>query len=1130
MNISDTPKTLRKKAVDIVKKKNMFRDYGHVRHPRRVVKIFKRVKPRTLYEEKKNEKTTYKDGYGTVYIESKDEVLNLKSAADFKNRFENKWIKFGFINTDEWYIYDPNSLNNGTKDEREKQKTDFGAIGFIPVNKKLVEYNEEIKKSEDALWEIILLNDDLLNCNFGFNYDQPATSISLTISNDKGKNRERFGSGNVIKVYMWYDKMDDEKIGGVTLSSAIEQWALNTDPTQEDELLKRVIAPYHELEKTKDDKSDVDIYRVNLMFTGIIDDIEYDYSKDGGNKMSLKGRSLGAVLTAARIYKSYPLPGRLIMAHEEVIYDMVVQQTGLPVAHLILEKVDWMIGGVVPKNKRNTGSVIGMKDLMNAENNGENAGAADLNDVTREDIENQANNLYISEVKNALLKNDIELLSKIDIKGIVQLNENGIAELTNKVGPFTANDPALSGETYNLSKEKNVSLLDMENKGATAPIWIYSDGKTGKNYNAGYPDTDLKTLMENLSKLNRKLPVELKPKGPNGEEIWAEYGIRTPDPEKRADGTAVLPVRLFFIDGWNAVKFVMQERAITTSAARNTKIKSILALNDPKMPWGTALAEDKYQIVPAEDVKHKVRGYDENKVIIYTAPVQGNMKDSTGKPTGHFDVIQFMVDLNVVSKIPDPNDPNKVDKERSEVIVLQAPDSQTEGKTTQKKQKSGEIRLIEEALNKGCITYQDALLRTKLFYERVRQLTRAYYDYTNHYTPLACYPNRDSILTPQAPNSVAAYAIDFPVVYPGQKIVLPPDIVNAPRRWTVEATFKKVNEQYIADLKTDIVKLYDVPQDQQSLTGADAFSVIFPNGSDATDEIDNRAIQNLSKPNESIDLNGKFSFVYKNGTTPPSQVKFSFVVIEDAVLLRQMKQEGNDLVFEGENVFEAVKKITDKYFDIIQYVDEFGFYNVRPRGSNSLIFQRDRFTLYAGGDSYPKYIQGKVSENSSQTINRVVIMGTSQGNSELVVVMVEDKVSVREHGVKQEFIKLNQINDVIEAIKQAKSRLLTHRQRLKKVEIVCEPMFGLRPGHIIDIFDIASGLSGSYLVDRIGINYTKNGGATQTFEGYSVGDTYQTDDLEGKAAYYSKGDGDVLKLRKQFTEEELKNEQSKVQR
>jgi hypothetical protein len=151
-------------------------------------------------------------------------------------------------------------------------------------------------------------------------------------------------------------------------------------------------------------------------------------------------------------------------------------------------------------------------------------------------------------------------------------------------------------------------------------------------------------------------------------------------------------------------------------------------------------------------------------------------------------------------------------------------------------------------------------------------------------------------------------------------------------------------------------------------------------------------------------------------------------------------------------------------------------------------------------------------------------MGISPGNSEFMVVTIDDKESIAKYGVKRDFQKISKIDDIIEAVKRAKSTLISNRMKIREVEINCEPMFDLRPGHIIHVKDAASSMGGSFIVDTIGINYSKNGGAIQVIKAFTLGaNLLDTSQLEGQVAYYSKEPGkDSLKPARQLTESELR--------
>jgi hypothetical protein len=1075
---------------------------GNVRHPRRLIKIYREIFYRELSVPLDKAKTTATSGPRTVYMATKEDVMAVGDEEERKKRFQDKWIHFAFLKGDDqqWYVYDPASDNlKGKKDTDQIDK--FGMYGFAKVDQKLIDENEGIKESagdkdrQSFGYRVDVIDTDLLSCTFGYNYDQAAMQINIMLSNYKGKNRGVYHSGDVVKVYMWYDKPDKPDF-----TDKVEKWGKNTNIENEDTYLFSVRQKHYDKGVTEDGKSSykptpaTGIYNngVVLMFSGKIDDVSYDYSKQGGSKISLKGRSFGSKLTDVRIYRSYPNGGRLTMSHEEVIYDIISSQVGLPLGHLILGRTDWAIGSIPPEGKRKPGTILKFKELKNTK------GAEDLDDINRRELEAGANNQYETEVQQgAKAQTPLETepgkknwIEEIGIEGLVQLNDDFAQEVM-RVDSIKSDKPENKGAPFDPKGIRSITEAELESGANATPLWIYKDGKTGKNYNANFGNNvALRTILINLNKLKRKFPVELMP------EHWSEYGIRVPQPVKREDGKPVNATRVFFIDGWNAVKYIMQQRAITTSAERATKIHALLALNDPTLKWGDAglATEGKDNAIwPTKEVK----GFGEDKIILYKVTSKGK-----------FNVINFAKELHVITE-------DEIDRDAIE-------------KFAKNKQKNGSFMVVEEAIKRD---KPDALLRIKLFYKTVRQFTRARHDIGAGKKPRSVYANTDALLQP-VDEGHDNYAIEFPTVKRGQIIVLPKHIVNAPRKWIVGANAVQNegnNNRYEIDLTTNIKGIYEGEGYKTfgSVQGSAAFDEIVPPDRRAADELDPLNMSSFN-PSSTLSPLGDWKLVFPDGTVPaidPTKgTKVSFQIIEDSKLLRQLKKQPNDLIFDGDTIFEAVKKIVNQYFDIIQYVDEFGFYNVRPRYA-SKIDQRFVYTLEAGKNRFPKLISSKAEENSSQTINRVVLMGKSPNFSEVVIVIVNDDESIRRHGVKQDFVQMNKIDNVIDAIKTAKKRLLGFRQRIRKAQIVCEPILELRPGHRINVYDIDSSLAGPYLVTNVGINYSKSGGAVQTFNAYSVGDFYNTDDLSGKAFYYSKGAGDQLKYRKQWDEKQLKSKQ-----
>ena len=1094
---------------------NLVEDMGSVRHPKRCVKVYARREKKELWVDNKG---NIKDGRGTIYVSSKEEVVSLSNdEAKMLGRFKDKWIQFGFLKDKSWYIYDKTDVKISKENDEKNQIEKFGAFGFTKVNDIDVKINERIEP-----YVLLNLNDyDMLNCTFGYNYSQPAMGFNITISNKRGYNKDLVRSGDLVKIYMWYDRPGDSQF-----QKLVEDWLNNIDIDKEDEKTNKLLDytvnfPDNRLDIIKILPKELQAVKekmgINLMFTGIIDDISYEYSKSSGNKLSFTGRSLGSLLTAARIYKSYPLPNRLRMSHEEVIYDMVSKQTNLAIGTLALSNGDWSKGILGnPKKRKQT-----FQDWKDSK------AGKDLKTITKEEAEESIHERYENEITEMFLTaGKMEEIK--DIRGVIKLSDDFINIIfNNNITTVDKSNPKNSGQSYDVSKETNIQIAELKASGFVGPLWIYSDGKVSKDNNGGFPDgTSLKTIVELLSKLNRKEYVELLP------EYWPEYGIKIPSDITRADNTRVKPVRLFFATGWGCVKYILQERVIATSAERATKIYAIREFAKAKQSF--------------EDVKNILQNSPDEFRVNYSAIKSDDF--SLYEVKDGFDVIRFALSLNIigseeiVSGILD----EKEYKEYSEDPDSAEPTNKKKISNRPKKGKTTgdqEIKylLVEEAIDKNCPTYTDAILRIKLFYQKIKQYTRAFHDMVNQQEARAWYPNTDALKVPVDKAKFKKAAVNFPICKKGEIIVIPKNLTNAPRKWIlgVDVTPNESDETNKSNLQNQIKGIWETAYNKDtqkmeetfnsSINSVNAFAQII--ASPEKDELDGNRLNWIKPDGSKIQLNkiNNWTLVFPkdsiNGSTPTNGWKIEIVVNEDVALMKELKLDNKDIIFEGETIDEAIKKITSKHLDIVHYVDEFGMFHVRPRFAYKLAGQRREYLLETGGTFFPKYISGSINENTSQIINQVIVMGVSPGNSEFMVVTVDDKESIAKYGIKRDFQKISKIDDVIEAVKRAKSALISNRMKIREVEINCEPMFDLRPGHIVHVNDAASSMGGSFIVDTIGINYSKNGGAIQVIKAFTFGSNLlDTSQLEGQVAYYSKEPGkDSLKEQRQLTESELKD-------
>lgn len=1109
---------------------NLVEDMGNVRHPRRCVKVYTRKEKRELWVD---DKGNIKDGRGTVYINSKDEILGMSNdEAKMLSRFKDKWIRFAFLEDKSFYIYDKTDVKISKEKDEADQIVKFGAFGFVKVNDIDIEINKNIKE-----FELLNLNKyQMLNCNFGYNYSQPTMGFNITISNKRGEHKNLIHSGDLVKIYMWYDRPDDSNF-----KKLIEDWMENKDIDKEDEKTNKLLDytvnyPDNRLDiYTKVAPKELQVLKekrgINLMFTGIIDDTSYEYDKSAGNRLTFTGRSLGSVLTAARVYKSYPLPNRLKMSHEEVIHDMVSKQTNLVIGTLALSNGDWAKGILGDPTKR-----IQTLEYYISSNAGK-----DLKTITKEEAEQSIHDRYENEMTEMFLTagkmEDIK-----DVEGIVKLSDDFIKAIMNDTAVSDKSKPSNKGEKYSLSEESNIQVAELKDSGYTGPIWVYSDGKVGKDNNGGFADgRTFKSIVEELTKLNRKQYVELLP------EKWAEYGIKMPPDMTRNDGTTITtvkPVRLFFATGWGCVKYVLQERVITTSAERATKIYAIREFAKAKETF--------------ENIKFMAINSPDEFRVNYS-PIKSN-DFSLYEVPDNFDVIRFALSLNIISASEvvselgyNETDPNtgKTYEENIEAGEYDGEDAmRTEINVDKNKRtkrvKEGEDKekkylLIEEAIKKedqGNPTYVDAILRIKMFYQKIRQYTRAFHDSMNQHECRSWYANTDAVKVPMDTAKYKKAAINFPICKKGEIIVIPKNLTNAPRTWKVLTKVKVdfTTGNYKTNLKSDIVSVltpYYSKNNDGSMTQRYkedknlTFSSIISD--ESKDKIDTKCFKLYKKKNvsyTSIDI-GEIENTGGTWTSVPNlwtitinapsedivlidndKVILEFTVNEDEELMKELRKDNKDIAFEGDTIDEAIKKITEKHLDIVHYVDEYGLFHVRPRFAYKLAGQRREYLLKTGGNFFPKYFSGKINENTSQLINQVVVMGISPGNSELMIVTINDKESIAKYGVKRDFQKISKIDDVIEAIKRAKSVLISNRMKIREAEITCEPMFDLRPGHIIHVEDASSSLGGSFIVDTISINYSKNGGAIQSIKAFTFNNNLiDTSQLEGQVVYYSKKPG-----------------------
>lgn len=213
----------------------------------------------------------------------------------------------------------------------------------------------------------------------------------------------------------------------------------------------------------------------------------------------------------------------------------------------------------------------------------------------------------------------------------------------------------------------------------------------------------------------------------------------------------------------------------------------------------------------------------------------------------------------------------------------------------------------------------------------------------------------------------------------------------------------------------------------------------------------------------------------------------------NAVMLQATKAKDSPKV--GENlvdikfaakgkVLDCVKKAIDKFFGCILYVDEFNIAHIRPR-YKMLQFEKDPETppvwgLYGGQPVYPRLFKATWKDKLQITPNAVVVIGESAQSNEAHSILAKAN-----HGLLQGRFGERQVledkvnesfNNKFEAYNCAKNKLLSYIRNGYQASVECDIIPRLRPGHRIDIADFVTGMIGGFLIENIQWHYAKHDG------------------------------------------------------
>ena len=177
----------------------------------------------------------------------------------------------------------------GLFNSQQKEDTEESAINYIEITAK------------DGMH-------DFLGIKFEYTYEKEITTFTLSFNNERGKNRNRFMSGDVVEFY--FDLVPEEII--VKLEK--DNFAVKKDDIK---------------------------MSLPLVFTGVLEEFSANESADGLT-IDWSGRNGAYILAEVSINNHYPTATETLctsyntMSYEEIIWNMIVYNTGMVVGEIDL--------------------------------------------------------------------------------------------------------------------------------------------------------------------------------------------------------------------------------------------------------------------------------------------------------------------------------------------------------------------------------------------------------------------------------------------------------------------------------------------------------------------------------------------------------------------------------------------------------------------------------------------------------------------------------------------------------------------------------------------------------------------------------------------------------------------------
>lgn len=881
---------------------------------------------------------------------------------------------------------------------------------------------------------------DFLGIKFQYTYDQVITNFTISFNNERGKNRRRFASGDVIEFYF--------------------------------DLVSENILMELEKDKISIKKSDIKM-DLPLVFTGVLEEYSCNENSDGLT-IDWSGRNAAYILSERTINYNYPNLTEVAatsvnsMSYEEIIWNMIAYNTGMVVGEVDLgnKKVFSYMGRIGAQATESASS----KTNEASSDLGE---SMDLMDVRG--ISNAATSVYSRKLSNSdIFKEKLaEVLKKhkfchtVDANGVRRPRWSCLLEfdlIRPKIfSTIEIFDSAGSSEntshaqgilgSYRYGNEQGFSVLPPTARFKTAwgrEVFALQYELVQKNYGAVLEYAPIKTeTRTDAGELIRAIPI-------TRDLVGALGGKRS------TGGTTTSGQNL---GGSNA-----QTRTILEHIFKDLQTKAGLADletgGNEFDPW----YERTLQIY-----KDNSKGVPSSEFSPFTITPPG-AKDETGsnkKYVNSLGGLNFNRDASAMPlTIQDPSQPPSygavllvpVELDSKEFNLVEAhfypPKSIAAGGTVQKTAtwffgllggndtKSGgtDIQEIDDPNTNPAIMKVTSLFPLKTGADGTAGKEKILIEISEN-------TGTQDTETSERQNRYVDISVRIEDITTG---------VGA----TQNALKEVVNQQRVPNNLTVI---------GQILEGSGVLKVsITQAGIDGPGGIS----QPVGIPNSAGEVALKRGERQGTGT-----VKMQIINKNKATRVRAGETKLSVTFSAKGKVLDCVQRALDKFFACILYVDEFNIAHIRPR-YKMLQLESDPNTppiwgLYGGQPVYPRLFKATWKDKLKITPNSVIVFGQQANGSDPYLLAKAD------HGLLQgqygEFQVLDDkpndnFNSKFEAYNCAKNKLLSYIRSGYSSVVECDIIPNLRPGHRIDVADFVTGMVGGFLIEHIQWEYAKESG------------------------------------------------------